>query len=520
MFLFGGEKVPPEKSLKDFVLGFDIHSAYNEHSDAVTNYLISNISEFIDMILDANNGSIGINAVLLASNPQINLMRAMTQKGLIFTKITQLLNSTKDFTSKVAVRLCSIFTGIMQCDPEGSLLIPPFLLNFLRFADNAGIRSLFEYIFSPDSKAQSIQNQLAIMNLPQLFLSIIEEAEKEAVEKRPEEPEAIDSESSDFENNQYSYTPFDSQMQTSHSFSYNFNYNFFDRNSAEEYSSNPIRQSLSFPTQNDLQKIEENEVPPNFKFETADEKSNFVETRSKEDVAYLSCSLLRIAIHMTRSCRKIRKQFLENFCFFEPLLQNPYPFVVNELILLCNELLNEEFQDNFKNIINYAWIYLVEGSDKLTELTISSLEIITNSHALGIIKFRNDYHRLFEIIIRLCAQFPDSPFVLSKICKLIKSIIADKMLNNIVFEELIPAMVDFATDGDHRTSRIYLITLLDEVKNKSFKTKNYKNLLKSSDKISYFFNSYLPSYIIMLNTPYGGPIRTADANMYDGFIMG
>ncbi|KAI5525641.1 hypothetical protein TVAGG3_0267910 [Trichomonas vaginalis G3] len=522
MLSFGRKEIPPDKSLKEFVLDFNIHDAYNEHSDIVTNYLIHHISEFLDLILDPNNGSIGINAVLLAANPQINLIKAMTEKGLIFSKITKFINYSPDFSSKIAVRVCSIFMGIIQCDRDASLLIPPFLLNFLRFSDNSGIRSLFEYIFNGNKEHKLIVDHISNINIPNLFISIIEQAQKDV--DNDENKDYSDSNTDyTFEDNQYSFTHYEMLQVTSYSLTQSSMCDFVSANSSDELKVQlnvPIHTNCSFPSAASLNKMKSSNSMTSFSFKVSRDLSNFAETRNEEDVAYLICSLLKIGRSMIKTSTVIRQQFISDFSVFDFLLQSKYQFFVNELMLLCNELISDTFCDSFKTILNFSWNYLVEGTDRLTELTVTSLDIIINAESRGIIKFKNDFGRLFEIIIRLCAQFPDSSFVLSRITKLVLVSLEDKFLNPIVFELLIPALIEFANDDNHRASRIHLVTMFDEIKNKYYKSKPYKNLLKSSIKVYNFMERFLPNYISHINRPYGGQVSQQIVDTFSHYNLG
>ena len=174
MSFFGPSRIPLDKPLRTFISEYNTTDAYNEHSERVTTYLVNKMPELLDIILDPNENEIGYLAVLLASNPHINLIRAMAKNGLIFTKITKLINSRDVIPPFIVARITSALTGIVRVDPNNCFSVAPYLLNFLPYVGNHNVLSIFDVCFDPECPVTGVLTMLTPLNLATILLDEIE----------------------------------------------------------------------------------------------------------------------------------------------------------------------------------------------------------------------------------------------------------------------------------------------------------------------------------------------------------
>ena len=173
MFLDKRE-IPLSKDLKEFISEFNITESYNEHSDKTTHFLVEKVNELLDIILTISNDELQIKAILLASNPQMNLIKAMMKNGIIYSKVTQLINTHLELPNFIIARICSLFTGILRSFPENSQEIAPYLLNFLPYTDNHVVLSLYEIVFDKGNLNKPIISMIQSLDAPSLLFGTIE----------------------------------------------------------------------------------------------------------------------------------------------------------------------------------------------------------------------------------------------------------------------------------------------------------------------------------------------------------
>lgn len=173
--MFREKEIPLDKPLEEFISEFNITEAYNEHSNKTTHYLIHKVSELLDLILSEKNETLEIKAILLASNPQTNLLNAMNKNGLIFTKLTKLINKLDVVPNYIIARVVPLLTGILRSDPDNCSNIVPYILSFLQYVENPGVLSLYKVAFEKGKINKSIEEMLLPLDLPSFLFESINE---------------------------------------------------------------------------------------------------------------------------------------------------------------------------------------------------------------------------------------------------------------------------------------------------------------------------------------------------------
>ena len=400
---FESKEISPTKDLSEFILQFNISGAFNEHSDRTTHFLIEKISEFIDIILTFSNEKLQINAVLLASNPQSNLIKAMIKNGMLYSKVTQLINTHIEIPSFVIARICALFTGILHTIPNNCHEIAPYLLNFLPYVDNHAILSLYQNIFEKDHLCTPIIKMIQPLDVPSILFASL--------------------------NNREDNIPFMSAI----------------FQVANVMCNDEIIQS-KFKNKLVIRKVLE-----------------YLDASSNEVLYHIYNLILTILDNNTKMqvMPALRKAFL---------------------------IYREMFQT-------------------LDQSKVIMMDFITKMQTYGVTFYDVEENQFFEIILRLFAQFPNNTPLMLSISRYIQECLKDKKLFPSIIENILQAVIDFASYEEHNALHIISMLLLSNIKQLYGNSKEFKDLVNQSTSNYYFFHKTQPEYMTMLKKPYGGKIK-------------